>query len=314
MTRICLSAIHAALYAFFSPCLLPIILNDTRTLYTSGRHNRVDRLVDVQFGDRGRATVGVWSPEAELFFTFSEGDCCINIAWKAATIGGRFKGGAAPHPPNLRGWQGGDNPPARPPCPPLFGRTEYLICPPNILMITLLCLVNTLAEGVEYSYSALKKFESLRSHLQIFFQHVIRDIRMWLLWELLFPSLLVVLCRSSVVEFLNKRWGIFLQIDQRQCIYGRFAAGWKWFDGEYIHWTRICSPVWLFELAYSDIHDHRLRRQLAARAIDPSPKFSKFFLTNLYINWNVIKVTYSNVEILIFFGGGLPDPKSRKGR
>jgi len=58
---------------------------------------------------------GSGAQKLNVFFTFSEGDCCINIAWKAATIGGRFKGGAAPHPPNLRGWQGGGSPP---PCPP----------------------------------------------------------------------------------------------------------------------------------------------------------------------------------------------------
>jgi hypothetical protein len=45
--------------------------------------------------------------------------------------------------------------------------------------------------------------------------------------------------------------GIFLLREQRQFIYGRFAAGWKWFDGEKMHCPRICLPVLLFELVTS---------------------------------------------------------------
>ena len=73
-------------YAFFSACLLPIILNDTLHCRPVVDITEQTDLLRFNSGSRGRAPVGL--PEAEGFFHFQK----MIVALKreeAATISGR---------------------------------------------------------------------------------------------------------------------------------------------------------------------------------------------------------------------------------
>jgi len=105
----------------------------------------------------------------------------------------------------------------------MFGvGTAHLISPVFDDGLTLIC--EYLVEGVEFSYSALKNLCSHRSNFQTFVQLVIRNIRVRLLWGT-FPSLLVGLWQSSILERLEKRVkDLFKTISAETVVMGALAV------------------------------------------------------------------------------------------